>query len=268
MTTDRIGLIAGWSKLPLVFISEAQAVGKEVITVGIKGETLPEVERASDKFFWIGLGQLGKLINVFKKWEVKEAAMIGQVSHKRMFTKIGFDIRAMKLLPKLYDKKTDSILGAVVQEIEKDGIKVIDSTKYLQSCMVKAAVLTRKCPTPSELKDITFGRDIARVIAGLDIGQTVVVKDEAVLAVEAMEGTDEAIKRGGTLARKGAVVVKVSKPNQDMRFDVPVVGEGTLGTMALVKASVLVIDAEKTLVMSPNAFVKKANKLGIAVMAS
>ena len=260
----KVGIIAGSGKLPFYFIKEANEEGFEVIAIGIIGETDESLSKCC-KCFWVKLGELGKIIKIFKKEGIKEIAMIGKVTHKKMFSNLSFDLKALKLLPKMKDKKTDSILSIVADEFEKEGFFVMDSRRFLKSCLAEKGILTKRKPTKEELEDIEFGRSIAKVLAGLDIGQTVVVKNKAILAVEAMEGTDETILRGGKIG-KDVVVVKVSKPNQDVRFDIPTVGKDTISVLIAANAKVLALDAEKCFIIDKEEFIQEANKAHISVV--
>jgi hypothetical protein len=220
-----------------------------------------------DEIQWVNVGKFGELLESLKKSGVKEAVMAGKVSKTLLYkSKITPDLRAMKLLFSLRDRSDDSILLAITKEIEKEGIKLLDITGFTTSLLTPEGVLTGDKPTEDEWKDIAFGWKIAKEIGRLDIGQTVVVKNQAVMAVEAIEGTDEAIKRGGTLAGKGAVVVKVSKPDQDMRFDVPVVGLDTIKAMAAVHARVLSVESMKSMILNRDAIIKEAKNAGIAII--
>lgn len=263
----KIGLIAGMGVLPLVIADEAKAQGYIVIAAAL--ETLAEKSLTShvDEIKWVNVGKLGKLIDSLKKYGVKEAVMAGKVSKTLLYkSKITPDLRAVKLLFSLKDKKDDSILLALTKELASEGITLVDITRFTSNLMMPEGVITRDVPTADEWKDIEFGLKIAKEMGRLDIGQTVVVKGQAVMAVEAIEGTDEAIKRGAILAGKGAVVVKVSKPAQDMRFDVPVVGLETLKTMIGTNARVLAVEAHKSIILDKDRLVNEAKKAAISII--
>jgi UDP-2,3-diacylglucosamine hydrolase len=264
--TDKIGIVAGGGQFPLLFAEAAKRQGKKVVVVANKGETWPELERIVDRLYWIKLGQLGKLIKYFKIENVCETVFLGTITKTRMFKDIRPDIKGMTLLSKIDVKQDDALLRAVAGELEKEGIKVLESTLYLQHLLFPKGILTRKKPSSSHLEDIRFGWKMARAVGSLDIGQCVVVRDRTVLAVEAIEGTDAAIKRGGKLAGKKAVVVKVKKPNQDFRFDLPSIGKETIESMKNVKASVLAVEAGQALLFDKENVIKLADKAGIIIV--
>lgn len=264
---DKIGLIAGNGMFPIFFAQEAIKRKIEIVGIGIKGETDPRLEDMVQSFYWLNLGQLTKLINSLKKEDVSKAVMVGQIKHVNIFKHLALDLKALSLLKKLRDKKADTILGAVVDMLEKEGIEILPSTTFLSSLIPKKGIITKRTPTDEEEKDIAFGTKIAKGIAGLDIGQTVVVKNRSVVAVEAMEGTDETIMRGGRIGGKGIVVVKVSKPEQDIRFDVPVIGLKTLQTMIEAGASVLALDADKSIIFDQEEILTLSDRYGICIKA-
>lgn len=263
----KIGLIAGNGKFPLIFAQEAKRVGTEVVALAIKKETSPSLENLVDRIHWVNVGQLGNLIEICKKEGITRAVMAGQVRHTRLFGQVRLDARAMALLAGVKDKKANSLLGAVADELLREGIELIDSATYLSHLLPSPGILTRRKPTQNEWRDIEFGHKMAKEIAGLDIGQTVVVKDQTVLAVEGMDGTDRTIKRGGKLGRGGVVVVKVSKPQQDRRFDLPIVGERTVEVLKQAKAKVLAFSARSTILLDREKVVKNANQNGISLVA-
>lgn len=263
----KIGLIAGNGKFPLIFAQEAKKVGTEVVALAIKKETSPSLENLVDRIHWVNVGQLGDLIEICKKEGITRAVMAGQVRHTRLFGQVRLDARAMALLAGVKDKKANSLLGAVADELLREGIELIDSATYLSHLLPSPGILTRRKPTQKEWRDIEFGHKMAKEIAGLDIGQTVVVKDQAVLAVEGMDGTDRTIKRGGKLGRGDVVVVKVSKPHQDRRFDLPIVGERTVEVLKQAKAKVLAFSARSTILLNREKVVKSANQNGISLVA-
>ena len=263
----RIGLIAGSGQFPKLFIQGAREAGYEVVTVGFEGETEPELAALSDQFYWLKLGQLSKLVQTFKNAGVQRAAMTGAINKTRMYSKIRPDWRAFKLLRKLHNKKDDSLLRALAEELESDGIRIEPSTLFLPTLLAAAGTYTRRRLSHSESRDIEFGWHLAREIGRLDIGQCLVVKDQAVLAVEGIDGTDATIRRGGGLCHGGAIVLKLSKPSQDLRFDVPAVGLQTIDAMRAVKARVLVIEAGKTLLFDRERMIQEADLAGITIFA-
>jgi UDP-2,3-diacylglucosamine hydrolase len=263
---NKIGLIAGSGDFPLEFAKAAKKKGLGVVAVAHEGETLPELEQWTDAIVWIKVGHLGKLIKFFKEQGVTDVLMAGGIKKTRLFGGIP-DLRGAALLARMIAKQDDSLLRAVADELESEGITVRESTLYLDNLLAPAGVLTKRKPSKVEWKDITFGWKMAKEIGRLDIGQTVVVKDQAVVAVEAIEGTDETIRRGGRLCREGAVVVKSCKPQQDLRFDLPATGLQTIITMEEVKASCLAIEAGKTIMIQRDSLIARADQAGIAIIA-
>lgn len=262
-----LGLISGMGELPKVVASEARAKGYRVVAIAL--EPLADKTLASyvDEIKWINVGKLGEIIESLKRSDVREAVMAGKVPKSLLYkSRIIPDLRAVKLLFSLKDKSDDSIMLAIAKELEKDGITLLDTTDFSSGLLTPEGLLTEEGITENEWKDVAFGWKIAKEIGRLDIGQTAVVKDQAVMAIEAIEGTDEAILRGGRLAGKGAVVVKVSKPKQDMRFDVPVVGMNTLKSMIEVNARVLAVEAGKSILLQRENMVKEADESGISVV--
>ena len=263
----KIGLIAGTGELPMAIASEARSLGYKVIAIALEPLADESLSSYVDEIKWVNVGKLGKILDSLKRYDLKEAVMAGKVSKTLLYkSKITPDLRAMKLLFSLKDRSDDSVLLAITKELEKEGIHLVDITRFSSGLVTPDGVLTEQSPTENEMKDIEFGWKIAKEMGRLDIGQTVVVKDRAVMAVEAIEGTDEAIRRGGKLAGKGAVVVKVSKPNQDMRFDVPVVGSDTLESMRKVNARVLAIESGKSIILSRNKMIKESGRAGIVIV--
>jgi DUF1009 family protein len=263
----KLGLIAGNGDLPKAVAQEARARGYEIIAVGLEPLAEKSLSSAVDEIKWISVGNLGKIIGFLKKSGVKEAVMAGKVPKSLLYkSKISPDLRAIKLLFSLKDKSDDSILLAFAEELNKEGIVLLNTTDFTSSLLTPEGVLTEKRPTENESKDIAFGWRIAKEIGRLDIGQTVIVKGQAVMAIEAIEGTDEAIKRGGALAGSGAVVIKVSKPQQDMRFDVPVVGLDTLNSMRDVQARVLAVESGKSIILKKEEFIQEAVEAGITIV--
>jgi UDP-2,3-diacylglucosamine hydrolase len=275
---ERIGLIAGNGTFPLLVLDAARAQGFEVVVVAIEEEASPEIEdRGAASVHWVSLGELSKLIETFQREGVRRAIMAGQVKHKQIFSAIRPDWRLAKLLLSLTTRNTDSLLGAVAKVLAEEGITLESSTGLLEPLLVKSGVLTRRAPTDQERKNIDYGRAVARQLAQYDIGQTVVIAESACVAVEAMEGTDAAIERAGqimgslrgdasTLSRS-LTVVKIAKPNQDMRFDVPVVGVKTIEVMQAAGATCLALDAGKCLLLDGEKVLQAANEAGMAVVA-
>ena len=264
----RYGLIAGNGKFPFLVLEAARSRGLEMVVVAILEETFKEIETCSRTVHWISLGELGKLIKIFKKEGVTQAIMAGQVKHTQIFSSILPDLKMLKLLTSLRSRNTDALIGAVAHVLEEEGITLIDSTAFLGPLLPQPGILTVRPPNEAESKDIEYGRRIAREIARLDIGQSVVVREQACVAVEAMEGTDAVIRRAAEVTGNQRItVVKVSKPNQDMRFDVPVIGLPTIELMATVNASALAIDAYKTLVLDQEKLLRFANEHGISISA-
>lgn len=267
----KLGLIAGNGRFPFLVLDAARAQGHEVTVIAAKEETFPELADAAARhgaaLHWISLGQLGTCISVMKDAGVTHAVMAGQVKHTKIFSGgIIPDLTFMSVLKKLTSRNTDGIIGAVADVLRDKGIELINSTALLEPLLAKPGVLTRRAPTMDEQKDIDFGYRMADVIAGLDIGQTIAVKQQAVVAVEAMEGTDEVIGRAGRLAGAGVTIVKVAKPKQDMRFDVPVVGVPTITAMRDAGATALSIDAGRALVLDGDAVFAAADAAGICVV--
>jgi UDP-2,3-diacylglucosamine hydrolase len=275
---QRIGLIAGNGKFPLLVLDAARAAGYEPVVVAIKEEAFPEIEgHGAASVHWLSLGELSRLIEIFHGEGVSRAIMAGQVKHKQIFSAIRPDWRLAKLLLSLTTRNTDSLLGAVAKVLAEEGITLENSTWLLEPLLVKEGVLTRRSPTEQERKSIAYGRTVARQLAQHDIGQTVVIAESACVAVEAMEGTDATIERAGqimsslrgdasTLSRE-LTVVKIAKPNQDMRFDVPVIGVKTIEVMRAAGATCLALDAGKCLLLDGEKVLDAANAAGIAVVA-
>lgn len=275
---QRIGLIAGNGRFPFLVLEAARAQGFEVVVAAIKEETHPEIEsRGAVAVHWLSLGELSRLIETFRREGVRRAIMAGQVKHKQIFSSIRPDWRLAKLLLNLRTRNTDALLGAVAKVLEDEGIKLENSTTFLEPLLAKSGVLTKRPPSEAERKNIDYGRAVARHLAQYDIGQTIVVAESACVAIEAMEGTDAAIERAGqimasleaqasTLSR-ALTVVKIAKPNQDMRFDVPVIGLKTVETMRRAGATCLALDAGKCLLLDGDAIIQAADAAGIAIAA-
>lgn len=263
----KIGLIAGNGELPLAVVEEARSKGYEIVVAALEPLADTSVFPSDIELKSINVGKLGALIDYLKKAGIREAVMAGKVPKSLLYkSKITPDLRAIRLLFGLKDKSDDSILLALAKELKKDGITLLNTTDFTTSLITPEGILTREGPSENEWKDIAFGWKIAKEIGRLDIGQTIVVKDQAVMAVEAIEGTDEAIKRGGALANGNAVVIKVSKPQQDMRFDVPVIGPDTLSSMITAKARVLAVEAGKSIILNKTKLLSDAEEAGIAIV--
>ena len=277
-SNQKLGLIAGNGRFPFLVLEAARAQGYEIVVAAIKEETFPEIETAgASAVYWLSLGELSKLIETFKKEGVTRAVMAGQVKHKQIFSSIRPDWKLAKLLFSLGTRNTDSLLGAVAKVLEEEGITLENSTSLLEPLLAKAGVLTKRAPSEAEKKDIEYGRDVARQLAQYDIGQTVVIAEAAAVAVEAMEGTDATIERAGqimasvgkddsTLSR-ALTVIKIAKPNQDMRFDVPVIGVTTIETMQKTGATCLALDAGKCLLLDGDAIITAADQANICIVA-
>lgn len=273
-----LGLIAGNGRFPFLVLDAARAQGHEVVVAAIKEEAFPEIEsKGAASVHWLSLGELSKLIDTFKKEGVHRAVMAGQVKHNQIFSSIRPDWRLAKLLLSLTTRNTDSLLGAVAKVLADEGITLENSTSLLEPLLTKRGVITKRQPSEQEKKNIAYGRDAARHLAQFDIGQTVVVAEAACVAVEAMEGTDATIERAGqimaslgedesTLSR-AFTVVKIAKPNQDMRFDVPVIGVKTIEVMKKAGATCLALDAEKCLLLDGDAIASAADAAGISIVA-
>lgn len=261
-----IGLIAGGGQFPLLFAEAARARGRRVVAVAHVNETLPELEQQADVTCWVKLGQLGRIIKYFRQEGVNETVFAGTITKTRIFHDVLPDFKGLTLWNKIDIRLDDAILRAVAQTLEEEGIRVIASTCYLDHLFFPQGLLSRKKPSAAQMEDIRFGWSIARAVGRLDIGQCVVVRDRSVLAVEAIEGTDAAIRRGGELAGSGAVVVKLKKPDQDFRFDLPATGEKTIATLAAVKGAVLAVEAGQSLLFDRAAMVRAADRAGIVVI--
>ncbi|MGQ9896862.1 MAG: LpxI family protein [Acidobacteriota bacterium] len=265
--TETYGLIAGNGQFPFHVLEGACAAGIRMVVAAIREETSPDIARFGVKVEWCGLGQLGKMIRFFRREGVRRAIMAGQVKHRQIFSGTLPDWRMATMLLKLARNNTNSLLGAIVAELATDGIELVDSTLFVPHLLAPAGVLTKRRPNARERADIDYGLEVAQVIAGLDLGQTIVVRNRAVVAVEAMEGTDAAILRAGELAhRRELTVVKVAKPQQDMRFDVPVIGQPTIETMLAAGATALAVTAGKTLVFDRDAAVALANRHKLTIL--
>jgi DUF1009 family protein len=263
--SENIGLIAGKGQFPLLFAQAARNQGFQVIAVAHRGETDPALASLVDRCHWVYVGQLGKIIRIFKKEGVSRAVLAGGITRGRLFRHFRPDLRALSLIRRVGGGQDDRLLRAVAAELEGEGIQIAPSTLFSEELLVAPGQLSRRPPRPEELRDIDFGYQMAKEIGRLDIGQCVVVRRQVVVALEAIEGTDETIRRGGLLAGPGTVVVKASKPQQDLRFDVPAVGLETIRAMAEVQAAVLAVEAGKSLMFNRAEMVKEADRAGIAV---
>jgi hypothetical protein len=263
---NNIGIIAGGGQFPLLFIEAAHKAGRRVVVIAHKGETDEDVAQAADAVCWVKLGQLGKLISFFKKEKVGETVFLGTITKTKIFRDILPDLKGISLWNKIDRKQDDAILRAIAQTLEVEGIKVLESTLYLRHLLFPAGVLTKKKPNKKQRRDIEFGWQNARAIGKLDIGQCVVVRDCSVLAVEAIDGTDATILRGGALAKEKSVVVKVKKPGQDFRFDLPATGLTTIRSLQSVKGAVLAVEAGQSLLFDRELMIEEANKAGIVVV--
>jgi DUF1009 family protein len=262
------GLIAGNGRFPFLVLEGARSQGIDMAVIAIKEEADPDLGKLAQRLHWVSLGELSKTIDLLHQEGVTQAVMAGQVKHNKIFSAIRPDWKLTKVLFALAKKNTDSLIGAVAKVLEDEGIRLVDSTVFLKPLLPDAGVLTRRKPSQEEYADMAYGLSLARNIAAMDIGQTVVVSSQACIAVEAMEGTDETIARAARIAvGRPLVVVKVSKPKQDMRFDVPVVGLPTIATMRASGATALAIDAQRTLLFDRQALIAAANHAGMAIEA-
>ena len=267
---SRIGLIAGNGRFPFLVLQGARSLGHDVTVVAVKEEAFPELEAAAGDagadLHWVSLGHLGKCIKILKSAGVTRAVMAGQVKHVKIFSGIIPDLTLMSALTRLKARNTDALISAVADVMRDEGVELVDSTAFLEPLLAKEGVLTDRAPSEQETEDFAFGYQMADAIAALDIGQTIAVKHKAVVAVEAMEGTDEVIGRAGYLAGPGVRIVKVAKPKQDMRFDVPVIGIATIQAMRTAGAAALSVDAGRTLILDGDHVFASANEAGIAIV--
>jgi DUF1009 family protein len=266
----RIGLIAGNGRFPFLVLQGARSLGHDVTVVAVKEEALPDLEPAAREagadLHWVSLGHLGRCIKILKGAGVTRAVMAGQVKHVKIFSGIVPDLTLMSVLTRLKARNTDALISAVADVMRDEGVELIDSTAFLEPLLAREGVLTDRAPSQEEAQDFAFGYPMADAIAALDIGQTIAVKHKAVVAVEAMEGTDEVIGRAGHLAGPGVRIIKVAKPKQDMRFDVPVIGIATIQAMRVAGAAALSVDAGRTLVLDGRHVFASANEAGIAIV--
>ena len=264
--TDKIGIIAGGGQFPLLFAKAAHSQGVKVYAAAHHGETDEALTGHVARLQWVKLGQLGKIIDFFKQEGIKKTVFIGSITKTNIFRDVRPDLKGLGLWNKINIKQDDAILRAVADHLEKDGIEVVSSTGYVPELLFPKGILTRKKPTKDQMRDIVFGWEIAHTLGNLDIGQCVVVRNQTVLAVEAIEGTDATILRGGTLGKEKAVVVKLRKPNQDLRFDLPAVGMKTIDSMKEVRAAVLAVEAKYALFFDRESVIQAADKAGIIII--
>ena len=263
---EALGIIAGGGRLPFVAAAEARARGLRVVAVAVQEEADARLADHVDAIHWVRLGQLGAVVRALHAERVTDAVMLGKVEITRLFSKVRPDLLAAKVLLKARDLRGDSLLEAIVGALAAEGIRVLETPKFLGPLLLKAGRLTRRAPTEREQRDILLGREVGRQIAALRVGQTVVVKHGTILAVESVEGTDAAVRRGGELGRGGVVVVKVSRPDQDLRFDLPTVGPETLSALREASATALALDAGRTLLLERERFTAEADALDLAVV--
>ena len=263
----KIGLIAGNGKFPLIFAEQAKREGVSLVAVAHRGETSEEIEKVADQVTWVCVGELGKIIRTFHQAGVKEAVMAGGIGKVKLFSNFRPDLRGAAFLARVRSREDDKLLRGVAEELEGEGIRVLESTIFLSRIIPAEGVLTRCSPSREQWEDVRFGIQVAREVGRLGIGQGVVVKGRVVLAVEAVEGTDAAIRRGGELGKEGFVVVKVSKPQQDLRFDVPAVGIETIKVLHESGGAVLAVEAGKTILLEQEELLKEADRRDVAVVA-
>ncbi len=267
----RLGLIAGNGRFPFLVLDAARGAGYDVTVIAIKEEAFADLESAAARppravVHWVSLGQLGRCISLLEEAGITEAVMAGQVKHTKLFSDIVPDMTLMGVLMRLKGRQTDALISGVADVLRGHGINLLDSTAFLAPLLAREGVLTKRAPNDEEIADLAYGYGVADAIAGLDIGQTIAVKSAAIVAVEGMEGTDAVIARAAQLAGKGVRIVKVAKPNQDMRFDVPVVGVSTIEAMQAAGATVLSVDAGRTLMIDGEAIIRVADEAGVAIV--
>ena len=269
MPEKLLGLIAGNGKFPILFAQKARSQSFKIVAAAVKKDTSPFLRFFVDKIAWFKVGELRELLLFLKQEGVRDVIMAGQVNPNNLFEKnVVLDEDSKKIFEALKDRKADTIFAAIADKLKDQGMNLLDSTFLLEEYLAPRGTLTRRGPTLSELADIDFGRTIAKLMGGIDVGQTVVVKEKAIVAIEAMEGTDKAISRGGKIAREGAVVIKMSKPHQDPRFDIPVIGLRTIQTMVKAQARCLAIEAGKTLIIDRDKCMALANREKICIVAA
>ena len=268
MAVDKVGLIAGSGRFPVIFAQNARDIGVRVIAVAHRGETAEEIEQFAEDVTWIRVGQLGKIIRTFQKAEVRNAVMAGGIRKARMFSNFRPDPRGLALLARVRSRDDDQLLRGVAAELEREGIRVLESTLFLERIIpAEPGVLTRTHPSPEQWQDVRTGIPLAKTLGRMGIGQTLVLKEGVILAVEAIEGTDAAIRRGGGVADGPVVVVKMSKPQQDLRFDVPAVGPGTIEVLKEVGGGVLAVERRRSILLDKETLLATADHAGIAVVA-
>lgn len=268
MSVDKVGLIAGSGRFPLILAQSARDAGIRVVAVAHRGETAEEIEQFADRVTWLRVGQLGKIIRTFKEAEVRDAVMAGGIRKVKMFSNFRPDPRGLALLARVRSRDDDQLLRGVAAELEKEGIRVLESTLFLQRIVpAQEGVLTRTRPTPEQWQDVRLGIPMTKALGRMGIGQTLVLKEGVILAVEAIEGTDAAIRRGGGLVEGPVVVVKMSKPGQDLRFDVPAVGPGTIAVLGEAGGGVLAVEQGRSILLDREALLAAADDAGIAVVA-
>ncbi|MBP9855434.1 MAG: UDP-2,3-diacylglucosamine diphosphatase LpxI [Candidatus Omnitrophica bacterium] len=267
MDEKKLGLIAGNGKFPILFAKEAKALGYQIIAAGIKGDTSLLLKPFVDKLTIFKVGDLKKLFSYFEAEKITQVVMAGQVNPENLFSDITFDEEFKNLFNAIRDRKADTIFTAIADKLKEHHIELIDSTFLIKNHLAPKGTLTRRAPTLTELSDIEFGQQIAKSMGAIDVGQTVVIKEKAIVAIEAMEGTDKTILRGGSIAKEGAVVVKMSKPHQDLRFDVPVIGPRTIQCMAKSKCKCLAIESGKTIIIDQSKTIQLADRFKICIVA-
>jgi UDP-2,3-diacylglucosamine hydrolase len=263
----KLGLIAGNGKFPLIFAEEAKRQGVFLVAVAHRGETPDAIEGIADAVTWVRVGELGKVIRTFQGAGIQEAVMAGGIRKVKLFSNFRPDLRGAAFLARMRSRDDDQLLRGVAKELEGEGIEVLESTLFLSRLIPSAGILTRRSPTASQWEDVKLGIEVAKAVGRLGVGQTVVLKDKVVLAVEAIEGTDAAIRRGGNLGRGEVVVVKVSKPQQDLRFDVPAVGVDTIRVLQEAGGGLLAVDAGKTILLEKDEMLEEADRAGIIIAA-
>ena len=264
---EPIGIIAGNRELPLMITQSARGQGiDKIAAVGFRGITSPKLPKMVDAMSWIGLGELGGLIRFFKANKVSRLVMVGQIPHRIVLRALKFDSEGWNFFKEVRENNAKTVLGALIEKLEKEGFQFLDSTQFLKERLTREGVLSGHAPNPQQMDDLKYGWKIARTLADLEAGQTVVVKQGILIALEGVEGTDRTILRGGKLGGRGTVVVKVARSNQDMRYDVPVIGLKTLNSLKKAKACVMGIEEGKTLILEGDEFFRRAKKLGITIV--
>jgi len=266
---SRFAMIAGNGRFPLLALEEARQLGHEVVAIGIREEASPEIDRLAARTYWVSLGDLSRLIEILREEKLTDLIMAGQVKHAKIFSSIRPDWRLVKVLASLREKNTDALIGGVMQVLEKEGIRVLDSTLLLKPLLADKGVMTRRKPNSDEERDMKYGRRIANALAAVDVGQSVVICERACVAVEAMEGTDGVLRRAATLVDgRPLTLVKASRRRKHLLFDVPVAGPSTIDTMRETNATALSVDAGRTLLLDKNEFLRRADEASIAVVGA